>query len=245
MLFALVLLTVWETAYRLHIWSPLLLPGPRTVVESLVDGFSNLTIPVAILASMTRMLVGYGIAVGIGLTLGLATARLVWLRDTVGAAALGLQTLPSICWLPLALLWFGLSEKAILFVVVMGAAFCITTAVSDGIRNVPPQLVEAGRNLGARGLQLQWRVILPAALPTIVSGLKMGWSFAWRSLMAGELLYSEKGLGRVLTTGRDLGDMAQVLGAIIVILALGLIANRFVFGLVEAKLARLWGLQQA
>lgn len=98
-------------------------------------------------------------------------------------------------------------------------------------------------NLGARGLALQWRVTLPAALPTIVTGLKLGWSFAWRSLMAGELLYSERGLGRVLTLGRDLGDMSQVLAAMTVILILGLSVNRLVFEPVEARLSRRWGLQ--
>ena len=114
--------------------------------------------------------------------------------------------------------------------------------MDDGIRNVSPLLVEAGRNLGAKGLALQTRVILPAALPAILTGLKLGWSFAWRSLMAGELLYSERGLGRVLTLGRDLGDMAQVLAAMIVILILGLAANRVVFGPLDALVARRWGL---
>ena len=218
------------------------MPSPQSVAQSLADGFRNLSLPLAVLASLGRMAVGYGIAVVIGLVLGVANARFDALRGTVGAAALGLQTLPSICWLPLALLWFGLSERAIIFVVVMGAAFCITTAVDDGIRNVSPLLLEAGRNLGARGLSLQWRVVLPAALPTIVTGLKLGWSFAWRSLMAGELLYSEKGLGRVLTMGRDLGDMAQVMAAIIVILVLGLTVNHAVFVPLETPVARRWGL---
>jgi len=221
------------------------MPAPRAVAGALVDGFRNLSFPIAVAVSMGRMLIGYGIAVAIGLLVGVAAARFKALDDTIGAAAVGLQTLPSICWLPLALLWFGLSEKAILFVVVMGAAFCVTTTVRDGIRNVDPVLVEAGNNLGATGLQLQRRVILPAALPTIVTGLKLGWSFAWRSLMAGELLYSEKGLGRVLTIGRDLGDMAQVLAAILMILALGLAVNRFAFAPVENAIARRWGLTGA
>ena len=238
----LLVLAAWETASRLHVWSPLLLPSPRSVGEAFVDGFRNLSLPLAISASLMRMVIGYGLAVVIGLLAGFTIARFDLLKDTLGEAAIGLQTLPSICWLPLALLWFGLSERAIIFVVVMGAAFCITIAVDDGIRNVSPLLVEAGRNLGAKGLALQTRVILPAALPAILTGLKLGWSFAWRSLMAGELLYSERGLGRVLTLGRDLGDMAQVLAAMIVILILGLAANRVVFGPLDALVARRWGL---
>ncbi|MEN6404786.1 MAG: ABC transporter permease [Armatimonadia bacterium] len=240
--FILLVLTIWQIVVSLHFWSPLLLPGPRSVAQSLVDGVRNLSLPVAVLASLVRMVIGYGLAVLIGLCAGFAMARFDLLRDTLGGAAVGLHTLPSICWLPLALLWFGLNEKAIIFVVVMGATFSIITAVDGGIRNVSPQLIEAGRNLGARGLALQFRVVLPAALPTIVTGLKLGWSFAWRSLMAGELLYSEKGLGRVLTLGRDLGDMAQVLAAMIVILIIGLAVNRLVFGPLETILARRWGL---
>ncbi len=214
-----------------------------SVAASLVDGFRTGTVPIAIAASMGRMLVGYFLAVAIGLPLGIAIARLKVVKDTLGAAAASLQSLPSVCWLPLALLWFGLTEKAIIFVVVMGATFSITMAVEDGIRNVPPILLKAGRTLGASGLQMQRSVVLPAALPTIVTGLKLGWSFAWRSLMAGELLYSEKGLGRVLMMGRDLGDMAQVVATIIVILIIGMLVNEYLFATVERSLARRWGLQ--
>ncbi|HEY3396678.1 MAG TPA: ABC transporter permease [Armatimonadota bacterium] len=241
-MFLAALVLVWEIFVRLSHISSLLVPSPEGVWGALAEGFTSGTIPRAVLASMGRMLIGYGLAVAIGLPLGVAIARVSAIRDTIGAAAMGLQTLPSICWLPMALLWFGLSEKAVIFVVVMGATFSITTAVDDGIRNVSPLLIKAGRTLGARGLRLQTAVVLPAALPTIVTGLKLGWSFAWRSLMAGELLYSEQGLGRVLTTGRDLQDMAQVASAIIVILALGLLINAYVFGPVERALANRYGL---
>lgn len=238
----LLALGLWQLAVSLHIWPPMLVPSPREVASSLVLGFRDLSIPVGIGASMLRMVIGYGIAVLIGLPLGMAVARYRTMRDTVGSAALGLQTLPSVCWLPLALLWFGLTEKAIIFVVIMGATFCVTTAVQDGIRNASPLLVKAGHNLGAHGLRLQWTVVFPAALPTIVTGLKLGWSFAWRSLMAGELLYSEKGLGRILMMGRDLGDMAQVMAAILVILVLGLLVARLVFEPLEQGIARRYGL---
>lgn len=218
------------------------MPAPAAVVESLIDNCRNLTIPLAALASMARMLVGYAIALSLGLLIGLATSRSDLLKDTIGSTAVGLQSLPSICWLPLAILWFGLSEKAVVFVVVMGATFCVATSVDDGIRNAPPLLVKAGRTLGASGFALQWRVVLPAALPSVVTGMKVGWSFAWRSLMAGELIYSERGLGRVLMVGRDLGDMAQVVSAILVILALGLAVNQFLFAPVERAVSRRWGL---
>ena len=242
LVFLIVLLGAWQGVVSLHVWPPLLVPSPMSVASTLADGFRSLEFPIAIGASLTRMVIGYGIAVVLGIPLGLAVARSDLLSDTIGSMSQALQALPSICWLPLALLWFGLSEKAIIFVLVMGAAFCITTAVNDGIRNVSPILVKAGRTLGSRGLRLQFSVVFPAALPVIVTGLKLGWSFAWRSLMAGELLYSERGLGRVLTLGRDLGDMSQVVAAIIVILVLGLLVNQLIFGPVERKLAQRWGL---
>ena len=234
---------MWQVLVKLEIWPPLLMPSPRSVGHALVEGFGDRSYPVAILASLARMLIGYGLAIAIGIPLGLAIARSILIRDTIGSAVVGLQTLPSICWLPLALLWFGLSEKAIIFVVVMGATFSITTAVEGGIRNVPPLLLKAGQTLGAQGLLLSLRVTLPAALPAILTGLKLGWSFAWRSLMAGELLYSERGLGRILTIGRDYGDMALVLATILVILVLGLIVSRYVFEPAERALARRWGLE--
>jgi len=243
--FGLLVVLVWQLLASLHVWPPILMPSPLAVAESLVDNTRDLTIPVAIGASMARLAIGYGIAVLVGVAIGLAISRSQLLKDTLGAAAVGLQSLPSVCWLPLALLWFGLSEKAIIFVVLMGALFSIVTAVDDGLRNVSPLLIKAGRALGARGFALQWGVVLPAAFPNIVTGLKTGWSFAWRSLMASELLYSERGLGRVLTVGRDLGDMAQVIGTIIVILLLGLTVNQYAFAPIERSLARRWGLQAA
>jgi NitT/TauT family transport system permease protein len=240
--FAVLLVCLWQGVVRLGIWPPILLPSPWTVARSLWECTVDGTIPLAVVASMGRMLIGYAIAVAVGLATGVATARWRLVHDTIGQLTVGLQSLPSVCWLPLALLWFGLSEKAVVFVVVMGATFSIAISVDDAIRNVPPLLLKAGRTLGARGLDLQRRVLLPAALPGIVSGMKLGWSFAWRSLMAGELLYSERGLGRVLMMGRDLGDMAQVVAAMLVILLLGLAVGQYCFGPAERAIARRWGL---
>src|SRR5207237_8178621 len=131
-------------------------------------------------------------------------------RRTGGAMALGLQTLPSICWRPLAIVWFGLSERAILFVTLMGALLAITIAVSDGVQNIPPLYLRAARMMGARGIRLYAEVMLPAALPAIISGAKQGWAFAWRSLMAGELLSVSAGalgLGQALLQRRGRNGM--------------------------------------
>ena len=154
-------------------------------------------------------------------------------------------SLPSICWLPLALLWFGLSERAILFVVVMGSLLSITIATEGAVRAVPPLYIRAARTMGSKRLRLFTRVILPASLPGIMTGLKLGWTFAWRSLMAGELLFVAGGLGQLLTLGRELGDMAQVISVMVVIVALGLGCERLLFGWLDRRLRERWGFAQA
>jgi NitT/TauT family transport system permease protein len=165
-----------------------------------------------------------------------------WLKETLGMLVMGLQALPSICWLPLALLWFGLNPEAILFVVVMGSVLAIAQATEDGVRNTPPIYLRAASNLGARGWQLYPYVVLPAALPSIITGMKLGWSFAWRSLLAGELLYALPGLGNLLLMGRELNDMAQVMAVMLVIILLGLVTDQLVFGSLERRVRDRWGL---
>jgi NitT/TauT family transport system permease protein len=240
--FYLALLALWEGVARAGIWPPWLLPGPITVVETLVAGLRKGTFITATLVSLQRLAIGYGISLAIGLTLGLLLGRIKALDETVGSLVLGLQALPSVCWLPLAILWFGLSERAIIFVVVLGALFSITLGVEAGVKNTPPLYLKAARNLGARGPALYTQVVLPAALPAIISGLKQGWSFAWRSLMAGELLYFTLSLGNLLQTGRDLNDAAQVMAVMLLIVVVGVSIDQIVFAPVERRVRERWGL---
>jgi len=190
------------------------------------------------------MLLGYGISVVLGMILGLGIASNKFLEETLGGLLVGLQTLPSICWLPLAVLWFGLSEKAILFVVVMGSLLSVTIAMEDGRRQIPKIYRMAGRNLGANGFRLFWHVLLPASLPYIISGLKQGWAFAWRSLVSGEMISVSvsAGLGQLLMMGRDLNDMSQVIAVMILIIALGYLVDGLVFRTIERSLQNRWGL---
>jgi NitT/TauT family transport system permease protein len=240
-LFFMGLVAIWQGVVALKIWPEFLLPSPWGVVEAIVFGFTEGDYLLGILASLKRLFIGYGISIAIGVSLGASLARSKNLEDTLGSLVLGLQTLPSICWLPLALLWFGLNDTAITFVIVMGSTLSIATSVASGMKQVPPIYVQASRTLGAQGLPLYLKVILPASLPAIVEGLKQGWSFAWRSLMAGELLFVTAGLGHLLNMGRELNDMTQVLAVMAIIIAIGLITDRLIFSYVEKRIAERWG----
>lgn len=242
LVFFLLLGAGWEFLFRLGLWPPYLFPSPSGVARTLVRGFENRTFVVGIAVSMRRLLVGFTISAIAGTLLGLALGRVRLLDQTLGSLVLGLQALPSICWLPLALLWFGLGEQAILFVVVTGALLAITLSTQAGVKNTDPVYLRAALNLGARGWRLYLLVVLPAALPAIISGMKLGWSFAWRSLMAAELLYVGLGLGQLLMMGRELNDMNQVVAVMLVIIAIGLAVDRLVFTPVETRVRARWGL---
>jgi NitT/TauT family transport system permease protein len=239
--FYLCLLVIWQTLSSLHIWPPFLFPSPRSVFEALAAGFSDHSFWVAIAVSMKRIAVGYGLSVVLGLALSVLLTHNSYLDETLGGLLVSLQSLPSIGWLPLAILWFGLTEKAILFVVVMGSLVSVTLSMETGRRQIPKIYLMAGRNLGAKGLKLFFLVLLPASLPFVVAGLKQGWAFAWRSLISGEMIFVTLGLGQVLILGRNLNDMSQVIAVMILIVAIGYLVDGLLFRGVERRLQRKWG----
>ena len=238
-------MALWVILARLKVWPPYIFPTPWGVVEALWAGFADHSFWIAIAVSMRRMLVGYGVSVVFGMILGLGIASSKFLEETVGGLLVSLQSLPSICWLPIAVLWFGLTEKAILFVVVMGSLLSVTISMETGRRQLPKIYSMAGRNLGAKGLQLFLYVTLPASLPYIVTGLKQGWAFAWRSLISGEMIFVSLGLGQLLMMGRDLNDMSQVIAVMVLIIALGYLVDGLVFKTLERRLEERWGLVPA
>src|SRR5437899_3290218 len=236
---------LWVLLAELKIWPPYLFPTPWGVGESLWAGFSDHSYWIAIAVSMRRVLIGYGISVILGMLLGLGVSSNKFLEETMGGLLVSLQSLPSICWWPLALLWFGLNQNAILFVVIMGSLLPVTMAMEDGRKQMPKIFGMAGRNLGARGFRLFWHVLLPASLPYIVSGLKQGWAFALRSLSTAEMLYVSLALGQLLMMGRELNDMSLVIAGMILIIAIGYLVDWLVFKTVERRLQNKWGLTPA
>ncbi|ADG83094.1 binding-protein-dependent transport system inner membrane protein [Thermincola ferriacetica] len=231
--------------FRSGLWPEFSFPSPVGVMSNLWAGFRDTSFLIAIAVSLKRVITGYFISLVIGLTLGLTVVRVRYLDENLSPLLLGLQTLPSICWLPLAILWFGIGEDSIIFVIAIGSIFSISMAAVSGIKNVPPLYMRVAKTMGAKGLKAYTTVVIPAALPSIISGMKQGWSFAWRALMAGEMLSPKDGLGYALTVGRDLADMNQVVSVMIIIIVLGLVIDKLIFGRLESSIRYRWGLDRA
>ena len=237
-----VIIALWQVASER--WSPMLLPSPLSVADYLRSALLDGSLVDAAVVTVRRLLTGYAIGVLIGLPLGLLTSTSQFFEDTIGSMSLGLQTLPSVCWIPLALLWFGQTEGAVLFVVIMGTVWSVVIATDTGARTIPPIYARAARTMGSEGFHQWTRVILPASLPFLVSGMKQGWAFAWRSLMAAEIyvtILTGFGLGHLLHYGRELNAMDQVIGIMLVIVVVGLLADKVLFAPWERFLHRRWG----
>jgi sulfonate transport system permease protein len=221
-------ITVWQ----LVVWSGFrpeyVLPSPLTVAQELLERVQGPDLWQAIATTMRRAAVGFTLSIVVGTLVGLAVVRVRVLRAAVGSLITGLQTMPSIAWFPLTILLFGFTEQAILFVVVLGAAPSIANGLISGIDDLPPQLLRAARVLGARGVTLYTSIVMPAVLPTYLAGLKQGWAFAWRSLMAGELLViiaKQPSLGNDLTFAREFANAPRLIAVMIVILVIGMIVD--------------------
>jgi NitT/TauT family transport system permease protein len=240
------LLLVWELAFRSGVKPTYALPSPMDVGLVLREQIADGRLPEAMLTSLQRGGTGFLLALLIGTPLGLLIARVRPVRRGIGPLVSGLQSLPSVAWVPAAIIFFGLGEAAIYAVVLLGAVPSIANGMVSGIDQVPPLLSRVGRVLGARGLATARFVLLPAALPGYVGGLRQGWAFSWRSLMAAELIVSSprlgEGLGQLLDQGRLLSDMSLVFAGILGILVVGIVVELCVFAPAERRVLRRRGL---
>jgi NitT/TauT family transport system permease protein len=224
-----IFVTAWQVLVASG-WRPdYLLPGPAAVFERLGAIFVDPEFWPALARTLSRAVIGFAVAVVVGTAIGLAAAGSKLLRASIGSLITGLQTMPSVVWFPLAILLLGLGEQAIAMVVVLGAAPSIANGVLSGVDQLPPAYFRLGRVLGARGIRLYRHIVIPGALPAYVAGLNQGWAFAWRSLMAGELLVvipGASGLGNRLAFSQEFGDATGLLAHMIVILVIGMIVDR-------------------
>ncbi|MEU7744193.1 ABC transporter permease [Nonomuraea sp. NPDC049158] len=237
-------LVAWELVVLSGRWPEYVFAGPITTFQDLGHRLGDPEFYQAVGTTMRRAVTGFALAVLVGLVVGAAVSRVKVLRAAFGALITGLQTMPSIAWFPFAILLFGLTESAITFVVILGAAPSIANGLITGVDYTPPLLLRAGHVLGFRRLQLYRHVILPASLPSFLAGLKQGWAFAWRSLMAGELLVIiayQSSLGEQLAISRELSDSPGLIGTMIVILVIGIVID-MLFEAADSALRRRWGL---
>ncbi len=237
-------LLIWQVVVWTGWREEYVLPSPPTVFKRLGELIADGTILDAIVVTMRRALVGYGIALVIGLAIGAIVVSSTIARSAIGSMITGLQTMPSIAWFPLAIVLFKLSEGAITFVVVLGAAPSIANGLISGVDHVPPILRRAGRAMGAGRWATFRYVVLPASMPSFVGGLKQGWSFAWRSLMAGELLVTLGvfSVGFLLTQYRQVSDYPAMIAIMIVILAIGIVIDAVLFSALDKWVRRHHGL---
>jgi NitT/TauT family transport system permease protein len=240
------LLLIWDLLVLAQIKPAWVLPGPADVWDELTSNWSTYQISAAIWDSVSRGVIGFAISVVVGTALGLSIARIPWLRAAIQPILSGLQSLPSVAWVPIGIMWFGITSGTIYTVVLLGAIPSVTIGLIDGVDQIPPIYTRVGRNLGARGLNSARHVLFPAVLPGYVSGLKQGWAFSWRSLMAAELIavspHLGPGVGQAMAEAGDNNDMAMAFGILIIILVIGIGVNAVFFAPIERRLLRSRGL---
>ncbi len=236
-------IVLWQVIAGFDLWPDQIFPSPYEIAEDLAYGALDGSLFYGIGTSMIRLVIGLFIAIIGGVMLGVLMARVETVNQTVGSLVLGLQSIPSVAWVPLALIWFGVTDAGIIFVTVIGAVFAVTINTHSGVKNIDPHYVEAARNMGASGSKLVFSVLLPAAFPFIFSGFKQGWAFAWRGVIGAEILFSFLGLGFLLNVGRQTVDVSQVMAIMLVIMVIGMVVDAVVFARLENRIMRRWGLR--
>ena len=241
--FYVLIVVVWQGIDSAEIWPDNIFPSPIDVGEDLLYGISDGSLFYGIATSMWRLVIGLAIAISGGMLLGIFMARVETVNQTIGSLVLGLQSIPSVAWVPLAILWFGLSDSGIIFVTAIGAIFAVTINTYTGVKNIDPSFIEAAKNMGAKGSQFVTTILIPAAFPYMITGFKQGWAFAWRGVIGAELLFSFLGLGFLLNVGRQLNDVSQVIAMMLVIMGIGILIDGFIFKKLEDKVMTKWGLR--
>ncbi|MEV8315983.1 ABC transporter permease [Streptomyces sp. NPDC059900] len=239
-------LVVWQILVWAKVTDSYKLPAPSAVWDEVQAAWLEGTLLEYIWTSVSRGLLGFLMALAIGTPLGLIVARVRFVRAAIGPILSGLQSLPSVAWVPPAVIWLGLNDQMMFAVILLGAVPSIANGLVAGVDQVPPLFLRAGRTLGATGLRHTWHIVMPAALPGYLAGLKQGWAFSWRSLMAAEIIAQSPdlgmGLGQLLEAGRTNSSMSQVFFAIFLILIVGIAIDLLIFSPLERRVLRSRGL---
>jgi NitT/TauT family transport system permease protein len=244
--FLVVFIAVWQVLWAAAFWPEYQLPAPIAVWDELWSKISDAQALGFIWTSVHRAVLGFLVAIVIATPLGLLVAKVRLIRSAIGPFLSGLQSLPSVAWVPAAVLWFGITPTTMYAVLLLGSVPSIANGLVAGIDQIPPILPRVGKVMGAGRLKASWHILLPASLPGYLAGLKQGWAFSWRSLMAAEIIATSpllgKGLGAYLDDGRTLSDMPTVISAIVLILLVGVGIELLVFRPLERSVLRTRGL---
>jgi len=244
-LFIATFIGIWQLVFMLNIWPKVSMPSPVMVAESFASLLQNLTLIISIAMTMYRLVVGFATSIIIGVTIGLAMVKFPGFGKTMNSFAVGLQSFPSVAWVPFAILLIGLNDFGILFVVIMSSVFSVMMSTYSGISNISPIYIRAARNMGAKSFSLFRYVMIPAATPSLLIGIKQAWSFAWHALIGAEILIAASvGLGHILLVGREFQLMDQIIASMITIFSIGLLFDRVMFSKLEDKVRDKWGLNQ-
>jgi NitT/TauT family transport system permease protein len=244
-LFLAAFVGLWQLVTVLELWPKTLLPSPLLVAISISELIANNSLAIGIGTTLWRLAAGFAISLAVGGAVGLAMVKFQGFGKTMGSFAVGLLTFPSIAWVPFSILLIGFNDLGILFVVVMASVFSVMISTYSAVRNVPPIYIRASRNMGAHGFALFRHVMIPAATPSLIMGIRQAWSFAWHALIGAEMLITTLyGLGYILSVGREFNDMSQIIAVMITIFAIGLLFDRIIFLRLEEKIRSRWGLNQ-
>ena len=244
-LFIAVFIGIWQIVFLFNVWPKVALPSPAMVSSSFEGLIQDRTLIDGIAVTMYRLIIGFSISIIIGIVIGLAMVKFSGFGKTMSSFAVGLQSFPSVAWVPFAILLIGLNDFGILFVVIMSSVFSVMMSTYSGVRNIPHIYIRAARNMGAKGFSLFWYLMIPAATPSLLIGLKQAWSFAWHALIGAEILIAASvGLGHVLLVGREFQLMDQIIASMITIFVIGLIFDRLLFSKLEDRVREKWGLNQ-
>ena len=244
-LFLAVFVGLWQLVTLLELWPKTLLPPPAQVAISISELITSNSLVIGIATTLWRLVAGFALSIAVGGIVGLTMVKFQGFGKTMSSFAVGLLTFPSIAWIPFSILLIGFNDFGILFVVVMASMFSVMISTYGAIRNVPPIYIRASKNMGAHGFALFRHVMIPAATPSLIGGIRQAWSFAWHALIGAEMLITTlSGLGYILAVGREFNDMSQIIAVMITIFVIGLLFDRAIFLRLEEKVRSRWGLNQ-
>lgn len=244
-LFLAAFVGIWQLVFMLGIWPNFLLPSPAMVVGSIAKLVADSSLPIGLGVTMLRLAAGFVLSIGIGGAVGLVMVKFPGFGKTMSSFSVGLLTFPSIAWVPFAILLIGFNDFGILFVVVMASVFSVMITTYSSIRNIPPIYLRAATNMGAKGFALFRHVMIPAATPSLIMGIRQAWSFAWHALIGAEILITTLyGLGHILSVGKEFVDMGLIIATMVTIFTIGMVFDRIIFRKMEERVRARWGLDQ-